>query len=228
MQNKILKILIADDHELFRKGIISLLISEEKIKIIGEANNGSDLVYKYFKLKPDIVITDISMPEVSGIEAVRILFEKDNNIKVIFLSMYGGEDYIYHCLKSGGLGLINKNVPREELLVAIYKVSRGEKYFGKDFSDEKIERLIEDYEKHLETSDLNGSAELTDKEIEVLLLVANGLTSNEIADKLFISKRTVDTHRTHLMQKLDLKSFPQLMKYAILYADSLKKDSLEE
>lgn len=228
MQNKILKILIADDHELFRKGIISLLIGEEKIKIIGEANDGKDLIYKYLKLKPDLVITDISMPELSGLEAVRILFEKDNSIKVIFLSMYGGEDYIYHCIKSGGLCLINKNVPKKELLNAIYKVSRGEKYFGPDYSDEKIERLIEDYENYLETTGLEILVELTDKEKEILLLIAEGLTSNEIADKLYISKRTVDTHRTHLMQKLNLQSFPQLIKYAILFSTTLKKDSLEK
>src|SRR3989337_1570920 len=195
MLTHIIKILIADDHELFRKGIISLLLHEEKIRILGEANDGKDLIYKYFKLKPDLVITDISMPELSGFEAVSILSDKDPGIRVIYLSMYGGEDYIYHCIKSGGSGLIHKNVTKKELLHAIKIISEGKKYFGQGFSDEQIEKLI-----------------------------ADGLTSNEIADKLYSAKRTVDTHRGRIMQKLKLNSFPELIKYAISYAAFKKKN----
>ena len=222
--NRIIKILVADDHELFRKGIISLLIAENDIEIIGEANTGKDLISKYQKLKPDLVIADISMPELSGIEAVKILSEEDNKIKVLFLSMYGGEDYIYHCIKSGGSGLVNKDVPQNELIHAIKTVSEGKLYFGSDYTEDKIEDLLNNYEKQLKTISLNEIEYLTEKEVEILLLVSEGLTSNEIANKLFISKRTVDTHRTHMAQKLGLKSFPQLLKYAISYATSLKKD----
>ena len=220
--NEIIKILIADDHELFRKGIISLLIGEEDIKIIGEANDGKDLIYKYQTLKPDLIIADISMPELSGIEAVKILSGKYNDIKVLFLSMYGGEDYIYHCVKAGGSGLVNKDVPQNELINAIKTVSSGKKYFGAEYPENKIDELIKNYEKQAKTISLSGVEQLTDKEIEIMLLVAEGLTSNEIADKLFISKRTVDTHRTHLLQKLGLKSLPQLLKYAISYSTSIK------
>lgn len=116
MLTKTVKILIADDHELFRKGIISLLLKEEKIKIVGEANDGKDLVYKCLKLNPDLLITDISMPEQSGIEAVGTLIKKNPKLKVIFLSMYSGEDYIYHCIKAGGSALLHKNISKEELL----------------------------------------------------------------------------------------------------------------
>ena len=220
--NEIIKILIADDHELFRKGIISLLIGEEDIKIIGEANDGKDLIYKYQTLKPDLIIADISMPELSGIEAVKILSEKYSNVQVLFLSMYGGEDYIYHCIKAGGSGLVSKDVPQNELINAIRIVSTGGKYFGEDYSKDRIENFIKNYEKRPKTISLSGVEQLTDKEIEIMLLVAEGLTSNEIANKLFISKRTVDTHRTHLLQKLGLKSLPQLLKYAISYAASIK------
>jgi two-component system response regulator NreC len=223
MLDRNVKILIADDHELFRKGMISLLNSEENIKIIGEANNGKDLIYKYLKLKPDLLIADISMPELSGIEAVKTLYDSDKSIKVLFLSMYNGVDYIYHCIKSGGSGLVNKDIPKKELLNAIDLIINGKKYFGEDYSEDKIEKLLENYEKQLKSIKQEGDEQLTDKETEIMLMLAEGLTSNEIADKLFISKRTVDTHRTHIMQKLGLKSGPQLIKYAITKSTSLKK-----
>jgi two-component system response regulator NreC len=223
MLDRNVKILIADDHELFRKGMISLLNSEENIKIIGEANNGKDLIYKYLKLKPDLLIADISMPELSGIEAVKTLYDSDKSIKVLFLSMYNGVDYIYHCIKSGGSGLVNKDIPKKELLNAIDLIINGKKYFGEDYSEDKIEKLLENYEKQLKSIKQEGDEQLTDKETEIMLMLAEGLTSNEIADKLFISKRTVDTHRTHIMQKLGLKSSPQLIKYAITKSTSLKK-----
>lgn len=227
MDNKTIRILIADDHELFRKGIISLLINEEKIKIIGEANNGKDLIYKYLRLKPDLVIADISMPELSGLEAVKTLFKQDSKIKVLFLSMYGGVDYIYHCIKSGGSGLANKDIPQKELIRIIELISEGNKYFDKVYSESEIESLIHSYEKQLKTISPDGVESLTDKEVEIMLLVSEGLTSNEIADKLCVSKRTVDTHRTHLMQKLGLSSYPQLLKYAFTYANSIKKNDSE-
>lgn len=191
MLNHTVKILIADDHELFRKGIISLLIREEKIRLIGEANDGKDLIYKYFKLKPDLVITDISMPEISGIEAVSILSAKDPSIKVIYLSMYGGEDYIYHCIKSGGSALIHKNVTKQELFRTIELVSEGRRYFGQEFSEAQIEKIITDYESHIYSTGFEGVALLSSKEEEILLLIADGLTSNEIADKLYSAKRTI-------------------------------------
>lgn len=226
MKNNRIKILIADDHELFRKGIISLLLGEEGIDIIGEANNGKDLIYKYLKLNPDLVISDISMPELSGLEAVSTIHASYPDVKVIFLSMYAGEDYIYHCLQAGGLGLINKDIPKEELLGAIHTVINGDKYFGKEYTDERIQKLISNYEMQLDTREFIPNQDLTEKEVEVLLLIAEGLSSNDIADKLFITKRTVDTHRTHIMQKLDLNSTPQLFKYATKYAEMIKlKDS---
>ena len=223
MKSNNIKILIADDHELFRKGIISLLLGEADIEIIGEANNGKDLIYKYLKLKPDLVISDISMPELSGLEAVSTIYESHPDLKVIFLSMYAGEDYIYHCLQAGGLGLINKDIPKEELLKAIHTVIKGDKYFGKDYTDENIQEIVSNYAKQLDTKEFIPNQELTDKEVEILLLIAEGLSSNDMADKLFITKRTVDTHRTHIMQKLGLNSTPQLFKYATNYSEWIKR-----
>lgn len=228
MKKNSISILIADDHELFRKGIISLLIGESSIRIIGEANNGKDLIYKFLKLKPDMILTDISMPELSGLEAVKTLTEQDKNIKVIFLSMFRGDDYIYHCLKAGGSGLLNKDISKKELISSINKVNKGEKCFAPIQAEYDLNTFIDNYEKRL-ISDSNAlEIQLTNKETEILLLIAEGMTSSEIADKLFIAKRTVDTHRINLMEKLKLKSFPQMMKYAIDFAASLKqRDSLD-
>jgi two-component system response regulator NreC len=165
------------------------------------------------------------MPETSGIEAVSVISKKDPKVKVIFLSMYGGEDYVYHCLKSGGSGLIHKNVNKQELLHAIELVTEGKKYFGKEYSEEEIEKLIADYESQTHFTGLEESEPLTSKEEEILLLIAEGLTSTEIAERLYITKRTVDTHRTHIMLKLKLNSFPELIKYAMSYSTLKNKKS---
>jgi two-component system response regulator NreC len=164
------------------------------------------------------------MPELSGLEAVKVLFEQKKNIKVIFLSMFSGEDYIYHCLKSGGSSLLNKDITKTELLNTIEKVFNGEKYFGPDYTKEKIEKFLERYEQKPSKDISSDIGQLSTKETDILILIAEGLTSAEIGESLFISKRTVDTHRIHLMQKLNLKSFPQLMKFAINFAASLKQE----
>ena len=223
MNDKKITILIADDHELFRKGIISLLMEEQNLQVIAEANNGKDLVYKYLKFKPDIILSDISMPELSGLEAVATLYENNKNIKALFLSMFAGDDYIYHCIKAGGSGLINKDIPKEELVHAIELVNKGRRYFGKDMTDEKIKQIVNNYEKDLNKGRIEKVPDLTDQEISVLLLVAEGDTSSDIADKLFISKRTVDSHRANILHKLGLKTAPQLLKYAIKFAEEFKK-----
>ena len=227
MNDNKIQILIADDHELFRKGIISLLIGEENIQIVGEANNGKDLIYKFLKLKPNLIISDISMPELSGLEAVSTLLESNPDLKVIFLSMYAGEDYIYHCIKAGGLGLINKDIPKAELIKAIDTVYNGKKYFGKDYTEEKLRKLIRDYDKQLDEIKTVQEVEFTDQEEAIILLIAEGYTSIDIADELYISKRTVDTHRSNLLHKLQLKSGPQLLKYALNFAEEHKKKKLK-
>lgn len=222
MNNNKIRILIADDHELVRKGIISLLIEEPNLQVVAEANNGKDLVYKYLKFKPDLIISDISMPELSGLEAITTLCENHKDIKVLFLSMFAGDDYIYHCIKAGGFGLINKDTPKEELLNAIDTISRGKKYFGKVLPEEKIYQFIKDYEKNLTKVNITKSPDFTEQEIAVLLLVAEGQTSSDIADKLFISKRTVDSHRANILHKLGLKTGPQLLKFAIKFSEDYK------
>ncbi|HEX2963232.1 MAG TPA: response regulator transcription factor [Ignavibacteriales bacterium] len=214
-----IRIVVADDHSLFRSGIISLLEDAAEIFVVGEATDGGDLYEKYFELKPDVILVDISMPGVTGIEALKKILARDPSAKALFLSMHEGEEYVYHILKSGGKGLISKNVMKGELVYAIKTVYSGKKYFGAYWTEERLEELREKYS----GGDGGGvsiqlaEASLTQREIEILRLIGEGYTSNEIASKTGLSKRTVDTHRIHLMSKLGIKSLPELIKYAIQY-----------
>jgi two-component system, NarL family, response regulator NreC len=222
MVNNRIRILVADDHTLFRSGIITLLSDEKDIFIVGEAETGEDLISKYLTLKPDIILADISMPVMNGIDALKKLKEKDPLVKFLFLSMYDDEEYISHCYKAGGMGLISKKVLKGELLYAIRTVNEGSKYFGADITEDKL-RTIQYKEEKRSVHNRSDENLLTPREKEILVMIAEGFTSTEMAEKLFISKRTVDTHRTHLMQKLNLKSLPELIKFAINFnsADKL-------
>ncbi len=223
MKGNKIRILIADDHTLFRSGIISLIEDDEDIEIIGEASNGKDLIGLYNDLRPDLLLIDISMPEKTGLEAAKEIRAKDESVKILFLSMHEGSDYIYHSIKSGGNGLINKNILKSELITAIKNVMNGNDYFGIKYSENDVQEIVQKYESFIEPSVFIQPTRLTEKEKEVLLMISEGLTSNEIADKLNISKRTVDSHRQNIMQKLNLNSLPELIKYSIDYSTAVGK-----
>ena len=150
MKNQIIKILVADDHTLFRQGIIRLLEDRKDISVVAEAENGVELIEKYFIFYPDIVLADIAMPELTGIQAVQHILKRDRNVKALFLSMYDAGEYVYQVIKSGGMGLVNKNILEDELFLAIEKVWIGEKYFGRKWSKEDLTQLINEYEKILD------------------------------------------------------------------------------
>jgi two-component system response regulator NreC len=215
--NQSIRIIVADDHALFRSGIISLLEDAREIFVVGQVENGQDLMDKYFELRPDVILTDISMPIISGTDAVKRIKDKDNAAKALFLSMHEGEEYIYYCLKAGGLGLISKNILKGELVYAIRSVFNGQKYFGAYWSEEKLEQLLSKFDS-FNTNDPTNTLSLSEKEVEILKLIGNGFTSSEIAERTSLSKRTVDTHRSHLMQKLNLKNLPELIRYAIQFS----------
>ncbi len=219
---KIIKVLIADDHALFRTGIIRMLSNYPDISVIDEAENGEILIKKYFENNPDVILVDISMPVLSGIEAVKKIMSKDKAAKVLFLSMYDSPDYIYSCLISGGMGLINKNILEGELVYAIRSVSSGNKYFGKNFDEEKLNALVSRYESVYITEPDMPISNFTKRETEILRLIGKGYSSAAIAEKLLISIRTVETHRMHLMHKLSFKSSSELINFAIQYL--LKED----
>lgn len=215
--NKYIRVLLADDHTLFRNGIISLLEGEKDIYVVGEVENGKDLPDKYFEIMPDLVLLDISMPGKSGLEAAREIKQKDHKAKLLFLSMHEEDEYIYHCLKAGAMGLINKNITKGELVLAIKKVSEGLSYFRNNLSEEQIKLIYNKYDRSLYKRPTFTKDSLTSREKNVIKLIGKGLTSNEIAQQLNISKRTVDSFRSSIMQKLNIKNLPELIKYAIGY-----------
>lgn len=215
MSGQNISVLLADDHCLFRAGLISLLEDEKDIIIVGEVENGNELLSKYFDLKPDIILLDISMPEMSGTMALKEIRKYDPKVKALFLSMYEGEEYVFYTMKLGGRGLVNKNIMKSELLHAIRQVNAGKRYFGRNYDEARLEGLSVKFE-NIATTKIDEYTLLSPKERDVLRLIAEGITSNQIADELGISKRTVDSHRHSLMDKLKLKSLPELIAYSII------------
>jgi len=210
-----IQILIADDHNLFREGIISMLQDDDEIEVVGEASDGKQLVKKFVELKPDVVLSDISMPIKSGPDAIRSILNKYKSAKVLFLSQFSGDDYLFEVIKAGALGLISKSCMKDELIFALKEVHKGRKYF-KNKSEEELNSIIKRFE-DIRMKDIRvQNSPLTPKEEEVLQLVGNGLTSEQIAQKLKLSKRTIDTHRYRIIGALGLNSVSELIRYAVL------------
>ncbi len=218
---KPIRLLIADDHQLFRSGIISLLEDVSEIAIIGEAETGRQLVEKYFELKPDVVLIDISMPELSGTHALKTIKLKEPAVKSIFLTMFEGEEYIYHAIEVGAKGILSKNAMKGELIYAIKTVYGGECYFGKNYDEEKLLGIKKKYRQAV-VSVVDDYFHLKKKEKKILELISKGLTSQEIADQLHYSKKTIDYYRARLMQRFNIKSLPELISFAVKYSISQK------
>jgi two-component system response regulator NreC len=199
---------------LIRSGIVTLLQSYKDFEIVGEAQDGEEAVEKTKILKPDVLIIDLSMPKLSGIEATGIITKKHPDVKVLVLTMHENEEYVYQILKSGAGGYVLKSAGKEELSAAIRAVAKGEKFFSPRVS----EIMAESYVRRKEGGETLSKGEmipLTRREKEILRLVVKGLTNQQIADQLCISPRTVDTHRTNIMQKLDIHDVANLVRYAI-------------
>lgn len=211
--NKI-KLILVDDHRIVRDGIKALLNTENNIDIIDEADDAQELLTKLKHKKPDIIIMDISMPKVSGLELLKIVSKDYPGIKVLILSMYTNEEFVFNAIKSGAKGYLPKNTSRKTLIEAIEKIYNNEEYF----SDEISNIILKSYVKNVRSSDnnkQNQKEQLTSREIEILKLFAEGKTNPEIAEKLFISIRTVESHKNHIMQKLELKTTVEMVKFAI-------------
>lgn len=207
-----IRIILADDHQMFREGVKSILDDEPGIEVVGEVGRGQDLLKMLESIVPDIVITDISMPEMSGIEIASYLSQNYPQVRVLILSMHVNEEFIVKALETGANGYLPKDTSMNELLEAIYVISRGENYFNKEISDTVLKSIIR---KSKPEANQKQSDSLTDREMEVLYNVVNGNTNKEIARKLYISVRTVDSHKNNIMHKLKLKSSVELVKYAI-------------
>jgi DNA-binding NarL/FixJ family response regulator len=205
-----LKILLADDHQLVRNGIKIFLESEEDFEVVGEAKNGIEAIEKNNELKPDLVLLDISMPEKNGLEAAPEILTASNSPKIVMLSMYLDEKYINSCMEAGVHGYIHKGADKEELVSGIKKVMEGVSFYSKDVRDVMVNNYITSLKKKKQQL-AQPQINLTKRELEVVKLIMKGYTSNQIAEELFISNRTVDTHRANLMQKLDVKNSIELI-----------------
>ncbi len=211
--NKI-KIALVEDHVIVRDGIKLILQSEDNIEIVGEASDYSELTEILSVKKPDILIVDISLPGISGIEITSRIAEDYPDIRVIILSMHIKEDFIFNAIKAGARGYIPKNTSKKELLEAVHQVYDGNEYYSEEVSNMILKSYIRKIKNNPENSE-DYSKKLTRREEELLKLFARGESNRDIAGKLFISVRTVESHKNHIMNKLELKSNIDLLKFAI-------------
>jgi DNA-binding NarL/FixJ family response regulator len=205
-----IRIVLADDHQIVRLGVRSLLEVEPDLKVVGEAENGEDALGLVTELCPDVVIMDISMPDVNGIEATRRILAQFPQTKVIALSMHSDSLFVMNMLKAGASGYLLKDCALEELVKAIRTVLREKTYLSVSISNLIIRDLSS-----TSSGSLSAYAVLTTREREVLQMITSGKNTNQIAEELTISVKTVEAHRKQLMTKLGLKSIAELTKYAI-------------
>lgn len=207
---KEIKVLLVDDHQIIIDGLQSLIENAEGIRVISQANNGREALGILKILDVDVVLMDIDMPVMNGLDAAKIIHENYEATKVIILSMHGEKALVKELIKMGVDGYLLKNASKDELLNAIKMVASGDRYFS---SDVTVSLLNDEtaYNKTLTKSGLK----LTAREIEILKLIAEGFTNKEIGEQLFISHRTVDTHRTNLMKKLNINNVAGLISFAI-------------
>lgn len=213
------KIILADDHSLVRDGIRALLEEDENLEVIGEASNGLEAVKMVMDKNPDLLIIDIRMPEMNGIDAVEELQNQSSSTKCIILSMHDSEEYILKSVSAGASGYLLKDTGKSEFLKAIHTVNQGGKYFSGDISNVLVNNLlkpttIQTREKQIDAKTNEVPFDLTSKEIQILELVLSGLTNKQISEKLQKSKRTIETHRFNLMRKMDVKNLIDLSKKA--------------
>jgi DNA-binding NarL/FixJ family response regulator len=205
------KILIADDHSMVRDGVKNLIHQNKDLVVIGEARSGNEALELYDKLQPDLIILDISMPDMNGMEVSRAILARNPQANIVILSMYDDEDYISRCLEYGVKGYVVKNESGSELDFAIKSVLQGKNYFSRQAQDVIFRKYTQNVARK---KDQDNSIRLTKREIEIIKLIAEGLTSQQMADKLFISHRTVETHRANLMKKMEVKNAIELVKKA--------------
>jgi DNA-binding NarL/FixJ family response regulator len=206
------KVLLVDDHPLFREGIRALLAVESDIEVVGEAADGKQAIELAQKLSPDIIVMDLVMPGMNGMQAAQQLHDKYPDIKVLILSMYDDDEYVCQILKAGASGYVLKRAASDDLLRAIREVEKG----GSALHPSVAAKLIKDYVRRAKSTEQRDSGSvLTARESEVLRLVAEGHTNKQVADMLGLGRKTVDTHRTNIMRKLDLHDVTALVKYAL-------------
>ncbi|WP_026464825.1 response regulator transcription factor [Adhaeribacter aquaticus] len=209
-----IRVILVDDHRLIRKGLRSLLEEELTVQVVGEAESGSQLIDLLQTVETDVVIMDIKMPHMDGFDATRFLTKNFQSVKVLALSMFESENYINKMLEVGAQGYILKNITREELVHAVQMIANGKNYISAEITI----NLLKKNNSTASTENQNESTEfveLSKRELEVLKLITDGLTNAEIAEKLFTSKRTIDSHRQRIIEKTQAKNTAALVKYAL-------------
>ena len=209
----IIRVMIADDHRLFRTGMVAVLKEIKGITVINEAGNGKELLTKLVHNQPDVILMDIKMPEMDGIEATEIVIGRYPHVKVIMLTMHDDEQFITHMVDLGAHGYLLKNADVTELELAIHKVMKQGYYFNDKVSEVLLTSLIGKKAK-MDKKKKNG-INLSKREHEVLQLICEGFTNSEIAEKLFLSTRTVEGYRYKLCDKVGVKNTAGLVRYAI-------------
>ncbi|HCO85052.1 MULTISPECIES: response regulator transcription factor [Arenibacter] len=219
--DKTTRIVLADDHSLVRDGIRALLEEDANYEVIGEVSNGKEAVQMVLDKKPDLLIIDIRMPEMNGIEAVEELKKHSSTTKSIILSMHDSEEYILKSVNAGASGYLLKDTGKTEFLKAISTVEQGGKYFSGDISNVLVNNLLSQgqtkQESKLPPKNGNNSFGITSKELQILELVLSGLTNKQISEKLQKSKRTIETHRFNLMRKMGVNNLMDLARKAQEY-----------
>jgi DNA-binding NarL/FixJ family response regulator len=206
-----IRILLADDHQITRSGLRALLEQQPNMAVAGEAENGRLAVRMAAELKPDVIVMDINMPELNGIEASRQIKAELPDIKIIALSMHSDKRYVAGMLKAGVSGYLLKNCAFDELVAAINSVMRNQSYLSPAIAD----TVMKDYASILEGADQSTASLLSSREREVLQLIAEGMSTRDIGERIHVSVKTVETHRQQIMRKLNAKSVAELTKIAV-------------
>jgi two-component system nitrate/nitrite response regulator NarL len=208
LMKKAIRLLLVDDHPVVRKGLCACLAKQEHLKIVGEAGDGPQALKLAKELQPDLMLMDIDLPGMNGLAVAEVLQREQPQIQVVFLSMHSEGEYVMRILQSGARGYVLKHAPTEELVHAIDKVHAGETFFSPEVAKVALNKIVQN-------QGVQRTGSLTDRENEVLIHIAEGLSNKEIASKLGVGVRTVETHRERIMRKLDIHSAAGLTRFAI-------------
>ena len=208
-KKQIIKVLVADDHPVVRKGVQICLAKPGRVRVVGEAVDGDEALRKARELSPDVILLDISMPGMNGLAVTEVLRKEAPDMKVLILSVHRNKEYIFRVIQAGAHGYVSKDAPPEELRRAIEAVFAGEAHFSEDITRDALNQFVVGGGKKA------PFAQLTSREREVLIQIAEGQSNKEIADRLNIGVRTIETHRERIMRRLNIHSVAGLTKYAI-------------
>lgn len=209
-----IRVFLADDHAVVREGLRYVLEAQGDMAVVGEASNGRDAVRGVQRLRPEVVVMDLGMPELNGIEATRQIHETCGSSRVVVLSVHATSEYIFRALEAGAQGYLLKESAGKELVEAVRSVHCGRRYLGRKISEEKIEEYVHLRQARRARSPLES---LSPREREVLQLVVEGRSSADIGDALSLSTKSVETYRSRIMRKLSIKNLPDLVKFSILH-----------